>query len=117
VRKVAVVTSASGSGGTTLARRIATRLRLPLYELDALFWKPGWEESTAEELRTRVEPIVAIETLVIDGSTRASSGNSSSNHRGRRRRYPARFASYAVVRLRSEDEADRFLSAIDGRET
>ena len=42
MKKVAVVTSASGSGGTTLGRELAARLDVAFHELDALFWKPGW---------------------------------------------------------------------------
>jgi adenylate kinase family enzyme len=68
VRKVAVVTSASGSGGTTVGRVLAQRLDVPFHELDAVFWKPDWVESTAEELHAAVEPIVATDPWVIDGS-------------------------------------------------
>ena len=34
------------------------------------------------------------------------------HYRGRRRRYPARFANYDVVRLRSRAEVDRFLRTL-----
>jgi adenylate kinase family enzyme len=74
VRKVAIVTSASGSGGTTVGREIARRLDVPFHELDALFWQPGWVESTAEELRAAVEPIVATDAWVIDGSYQSKIG-------------------------------------------
>jgi adenylate kinase family enzyme len=74
VKKVAVVTSASGSGGTTVGRQLAHRLGLPFHELDALFWKPGWVESTAEELHAAVEPIVATDAWVIDGSYQSKIG-------------------------------------------
>ena len=74
MRKVAVVTSASGSGGTTVGREIARQLDVPFHELDALFWKPGWIESTAEELRAKVEPIVATNAWVIDGSYQSKIG-------------------------------------------
>jgi adenylate kinase family enzyme len=67
VRRVAVITSASGNGGTTFGRVLAARLDVPFHELDALFWKPGWVESTAEELREVIEPIVASEAWVVDG--------------------------------------------------
>ena len=74
MRKVAVVTSASGSGGTTVGRELARRLAVPFYELDALFWKPCWTESTADELRSKVEPIVAGDAWVIDGSYQSKLG-------------------------------------------
>jgi adenylate kinase family enzyme len=74
VKRVAVVTSASGSGGTTVGREIAARLGVPFHELDALFWKPGWVESTAEELHAAVEPIVTTDAWVIDGSYQSKIG-------------------------------------------
>jgi adenylate kinase family enzyme len=75
VRRVAVVTTASGCGGTTLGTRLAARLGVPFHELDALHWKPGWVEATAEELRASVEPIVATEAWVIDGSYQSKIGD------------------------------------------
>lgn len=74
MKKVAIVTSASGSGGTTVGRQLARRLGVPFHELDALFWKPGWAESSAEELREAVEPIVATDAWVIDGSYQSKIG-------------------------------------------
>ena len=74
VKKVAVVTSASGTGGTTVGRALAARLGVPFHELDALFWKPGWVEATAEELHAAVEPIVATDAWVIDGSYQSKIG-------------------------------------------
>jgi len=68
VRKLAIVTSASGAGGTTVGREIATRLDLPFYELDAIFWRPNWEEPDGDEFRKRVAKIVATDSWVIDGS-------------------------------------------------
>jgi adenylate kinase family enzyme len=74
LKKVAIVTSASGTGGTTVGRELAARLRVPFYELDALFWRPGWVESTGDELRAAVEPIVATDAWVIDGSYQSKIG-------------------------------------------
>ncbi|KAJ6482611.1 AAA domain-containing protein [Mycena sanguinolenta] len=44
-----------GAGKSTVGKRLADLLGLPLISLDALFWKPGWEKSTNEEMRARVE--------------------------------------------------------------
>jgi len=74
-RRVAVLTSASGSGGTTFGRELAARLGAPFYELDALFWKPNWTESSAEELRALVEPLVACKAWVMDGSYQSKLGD------------------------------------------
>ena len=66
--KVAIVTSASGSGGTTVGREIAARLDLPFYELDAIFWEPNWTEPDSDDFRARVAEIVETDSWVIDGS-------------------------------------------------
>jgi adenylate kinase family enzyme len=75
VRRVAVITSASGNGGTTFARTLAARLGVPFVELDALNHGPGWTEVTAEELQARVRPVVATDAWVIDGSYRGKLGD------------------------------------------
>jgi adenylate kinase family enzyme len=67
VKRVAVITSASGNGGTVFSRELAARLGVPFHELDALFWRPGWTETPADEFRALVEPIVATDAWVIDG--------------------------------------------------
>ena len=73
--RVAVLACASGSGKTTFARKLAVCLGAPFHELDALNHGPGWMEATAEELRARVEPLVAGDSWVIDGSYRSKLGN------------------------------------------
>jgi adenylate kinase family enzyme len=170
MRRVAVVTSASGSGGTSVGRELAARLGVPFYELDAIFWKPGWTEPDPDGFRTRVADVVATDAWVIDGSyqswigqlvlgnadvvvwldlprrtwlprlvrrtfRRARTGEelwdgnyeslrnallsrdslllfALRHFRGRRRRYPERFAEYRVVRLRSQAEVDSFLRSV-----
>jgi adenylate kinase family enzyme len=75
VKRVAVITSASGNGGTTFSRKLAARLDVPFHELDALFWRPNWTETPADELRAMVEPIVVAERWVIDGSYQSKLGD------------------------------------------
>ncbi len=74
-RRIAVLSSASGSGKTVLSRRLATRNGLPYYELDALHHGPNWSEPTATEFRAAVAPIVAHPAWVIDGSYRGKLGD------------------------------------------
>jgi adenylate kinase family enzyme len=75
VKRVAVITSASGNGGTSFSRELAARLGVPFHELDALFWRSGWTETPADEFRAVVEPIVATERWVIDGSYQGKLGD------------------------------------------
>jgi len=65
--RVAVVSSTSGSGKTTVARALACRFDVPYVELDALVHGPGWVETPDEELVARVAPVVATDGWVIDG--------------------------------------------------
>ena len=62
-----MIGSASGSGKTTFGRELARRLDVPFVELDALNHGPNWTEATPEELRAKVEPLVAQDAWVIDG--------------------------------------------------
>ena len=49
-----VVYGATGSGKTTLARRLSERLGLGVIELDALFWQPNWQVTLDDEFRARI---------------------------------------------------------------
>ena len=70
-----LIASASGNGKTTVGRALAGRLDVPFYELDALHHGPDWAPATAEELRAKVEPIVASHGWVIDGGYRGKIGD------------------------------------------
>jgi adenylate kinase family enzyme len=74
VQKVAVISSASGNGKTTLGRKLAARLGVPFLELDALVHGPDWVETPDGELRALVEPVVAGVGWVIDGVYRGKLG-------------------------------------------
>ena len=75
MRRIQVITSASGNGGTTLAKELAARLELPFHELDALFWRPGWAETPKDQFRELVEPVIAGEEWVIDGNYHGKLGD------------------------------------------
>ena len=75
MRKVAIIASASGNGKTTLGRQLAHRLDVPFVELDALVHGPNWVETPDDVLRAQVEPIVASDGWVIDGTYRSKLGD------------------------------------------
>ena len=75
MRRICLIASASGNGKTTVGRALAERLDVPFYELDALHHGPDWAPATAEELRAKVEPIVASPGWVVDGSYRGKIGD------------------------------------------
>lgn len=58
----------SGSGKTTVARRLAEALSAPYVELDSLHWGPGWSAATQEELSERVRIATTGQRWVVDGN-------------------------------------------------
>jgi adenylate kinase family enzyme len=61
------ILGASGSGKTTLASELAQRLRLPRYELDELFWQPGWRRAEEATFLTEIARIARSDAWIIDG--------------------------------------------------
>ena len=74
MRKIAVISSASGNGKTTLGRKLAAALDVPFVELDALVHGPDWTKTPDDELRALIEPVVAGSSWVIDGVYRGKLG-------------------------------------------
>ena len=65
-----IIIGTTGAGKSTLAGQLSQILDIPHIELDGLFWKPDWEESTTEEFRQKVE-----DTLKEVGDKWVSDGN------------------------------------------
>ena len=80
MKRVVILSTASGNGKTTVGRALADKLGVPFHELDALNHGPNWTEATSEELRAKVEPIVATEAWVIDGAYRGKLGDLVLDH-------------------------------------
>ncbi|MHB1835377.1 MAG: P-loop NTPase family protein [Solirubrobacteraceae bacterium] len=97
LRRVWIIASASGNGKTTLGRALAQRLAVPFVGLDSLVHGPGWTEASDEELRTRIEPVIASDGWVIDGSYQRKLGDLVLD------------AARPVIGLRSPGEVERFL--------
>ena len=66
-RRINVV-GTSATGKTTLAAALASSLRVPHVELDALHWEPGWTEAPDDVLRERVRTAIAGDAWVADGN-------------------------------------------------
>lgn len=66
-KKIAVV-GTTGSGKTTFSRKLSAAVNIEHYELDSLFWKPGWEESANEEFRGRIKAATDRTQWIIDGN-------------------------------------------------
>ena len=63
-----VIIGCSGSGKSTLACRLGKKRNLPIVHLDRLFWKPGWQESTAEEFDKILAAELEKDQWIMDGN-------------------------------------------------
>jgi adenylate kinase family enzyme len=65
-RRIAVIGS-PGAGKSTLARRLVDLTGLPVYHLDRLFWRPGWQETPKDEWLALQTELVKRPAWIIDG--------------------------------------------------
>lgn len=62
------VVGTSGSGKSTFSCRLAEIKGVPYVEMDQLFWKPDWQESSDEEFFARLQNATAADRWVLDGN-------------------------------------------------
>lgn len=67
MKKIMLIGS-GGSGKSTLARRLGEGLKINVYHLDALFWKPNWVGVPKDEQIKVQEELVKKEEWIIDGN-------------------------------------------------
>lgn len=67
MRQVLVIGS-GGAGKSTVAAQIGERLGLPVINLDALYWQPGWVETPKDEWEQIVQQLLQREAWVMDGN-------------------------------------------------
>jgi len=63
-----VVVGPTGGGKTTFAKKLSQLININHYELDALFWKPGWVESGNDEFRKKINDVTEQSAWIIDGN-------------------------------------------------
>lgn len=73
MRRVSVV-GCSGSGKSTVARRLSRIRGVPHVELDALHFGPDWSEPTDEEFREKVRAATGADSWVVDGNYQSKIG-------------------------------------------
>ena len=63
-----IVIGTTGSGKSTVAKKLSEILNVPHIQLDFLFWKPNWEQSTDEEFFSKIEKAIDKPRWVVDGN-------------------------------------------------
>ncbi|ASK63907.1 topology modulation protein [Virgibacillus phasianinus] len=56
--KIMVIGVSAGAGKSTFAKELGRALKIEVYHLDAMFWKPGWVEASFEEFAAPQRKIV-----------------------------------------------------------
>ena len=57
-----------GAGKSTLSTVLGKKLDLTVFHMDQLNWRPGWIESSKDEIRARLADIVVTDRWLIDGN-------------------------------------------------
>jgi|SRR5215211_6772797 len=66
MKRVAVLGS-SGAGKTVFTRELGAITGLPVFYLDPLVWKPGWELAPADEIHDVIHAAASGDEWIIDG--------------------------------------------------
>ncbi len=66
--KKIVLIGSGGAGKSTLARQLGEVLKINVYHLDALFWKPNWVGVPKDDQRNIQNKLVEKEEWIIDGN-------------------------------------------------
>lgn len=67
MKKIALIGS-SGAGKSTLSRELTELLSIPVYHLDQLNWRAGWEEVSRDEQIRLQDEIFEKDEWIIDGN-------------------------------------------------
>lgn len=66
-KKIAVI-GCPGSGKTTFSKKLASITKLPLYQLDLIYWKSDATHLSRPEFKQKQEEIVSNDEWIIDGN-------------------------------------------------
>ncbi|WP_028594706.1 DNA topology modulation protein [Paenibacillus assamensis] len=62
-----MIIGSPGSGKSTFARKLGTLTKLPIYHLDAYYWRPDWVATPNEDWDLFMNNLVKEESWIVDG--------------------------------------------------
>ena len=65
-KKIAIIGN-SGAGKSTLAVLLGEELQIPVFHLDKILWKPGWERTPEDEFVAKHQEIIEKDEWILDG--------------------------------------------------
>ena len=66
MKKVLII-GISGTGKTTLAKKLSASLRIPAFYLDTYIWKDNWVEASQPELEEKIKKILPLDSWIMEG--------------------------------------------------
>jgi adenylate kinase family enzyme len=66
MKKIMII-GISGTGKSMLARKLADKMGLPLYHMDAIIWQEHWVETATADITRALDEIAAKDTWMIEG--------------------------------------------------
>jgi adenylate kinase family enzyme len=66
--KKIIILGSGGSGKSTFSRKLGETIKLPVYHLDAYFWRPGWIPTPNDEWDDFQKELIQKDEWIIDGN-------------------------------------------------
>ncbi|MBP0725228.1 topology modulation protein [Bacillus sp. RG28] len=68
MNRIMVLGVSPGVGKSTFARRLSDIIKINVYHLDTMYWKPGWIETSLDEFRSVQKKVVENRQWIIEGN-------------------------------------------------
>lgn len=66
--KKVIIVGTTGSGKSTIAKKLANKLTSPYIQLDLLFWEPNWKQPTDEIFFSKIIDSIKTPEWILDGN-------------------------------------------------
>ena len=63
-----VVIGCAGSGKSTLAKELSSKINIPVFHMDRMWWRENWTHITTEELQAALKEVIENPCWILDGN-------------------------------------------------